>query len=148
MLCKYQWPGNIRQLQNLVERLVIMSGGGAIGVKSLPDEYTQTPSNQSFNENPELTPFEANVVESPVSKPGPLETVSSISDELCHLPEEGIDLGKHIECIENTLILEALARTKNNKNQAAKLLGLNRTTLVERIKKRKIFSLQSPSKEL
>ncbi len=52
------------------------------------------------------------------------------------LPEEGIQLVSYICEIENQLILQALERTSHNKNQAAKLLGLNRTTLVERIKKR------------
>jgi transcriptional regulator with PAS, ATPase and Fis domain len=46
------------------------------------------------------------------------------------------------------LIRQALERTGNNRNQAAKLLGLNRTTLVERIKKRQLATLNEPSKEL
>jgi transcriptional regulator with PAS, ATPase and Fis domain len=64
------------------------------------------------------------------------------------LPHEGIDLERYIENLENSLIMQALERTGHNKNQAAKLLGLNRTTLVERIKKRKLAPLNSPSKEL
>jgi DNA-binding NtrC family response regulator len=51
---------------------------------------------------------------------------------------EGINLPDYINSLENSLILQALERTQNNKNQAARLLGLNRTTLVERIKKRRI----------
>jgi transcriptional regulator with PAS, ATPase and Fis domain len=64
------------------------------------------------------------------------------------LPTHGVDLTEYIENIENRLIQQALDRTGNNKQQAAKLLGLNRTTLVERIKKRKIHGLNSPAKEL
>ncbi len=64
------------------------------------------------------------------------------------LPQEGIDIVNYIEQLENHLTLQALNKTSNNKNQAAKLLGLNRTTLVERIKKRKLIQLQEPSKEL
>ena len=60
----------------------------------------------------------------------------------------GMNLTEYIENLENKLILQALERTGNNKNQAAKLLGLNRTTLVERIKKRKLAPLNSPSREL
>jgi DNA-binding NtrC family response regulator len=52
------------------------------------------------------------------------------------LPETGINLTDYIAEIENSLIVQALDKTNHNKNQAAKLLGLNRTTLVERIKKR------------
>ena len=44
--------------------------------------------------------------------------------------------------------MQALARTENNRNQAAKLLGMNRTTLVERIKKRKLSDMNPPSEEL
>ena len=54
------------------------------------------------------------------------------------LPGCGVDLTNLMEMIENTLIIQALERTGNNKNQAAKLLGLNRTTLVERLKKRRL----------
>jgi transcriptional regulator with PAS, ATPase and Fis domain len=57
------------------------------------------------------------------------------------LPTEGLDLCKYIEDVENHFILQALNRTAHNKNQAAKLLGLNRTTLVERLKKRNLSSL-------
>jgi DNA-binding NtrC family response regulator len=52
------------------------------------------------------------------------------------LPEDGIDLRDAVEQFENSLILQALERTGWNKNQAAAMLNLNRTTLVEKIKKR------------
>jgi transcriptional regulator with PAS, ATPase and Fis domain len=67
---------------------------------------------------------------------------------LATLPSEGLDLVRFVEALENDLIRQALERTGNNRNQAAKLLGLNRTTLVERIKKRKLGPLNEPSKEL
>ncbi len=54
----------------------------------------------------------------------------------CPLPEKGLDLNKLVHDLENSLIQQALERCNYNKNLAAKLLGLNRTTLVERIKKR------------
>jgi DNA-binding NtrC family response regulator len=52
------------------------------------------------------------------------------------LPEDGLDLRRAVEAFENNLIDQALARTNNNRNQAALLLGLNRTTLVEKLRKR------------
>ncbi|MBK6916459.1 MAG: sigma-54-dependent Fis family transcriptional regulator [Deltaproteobacteria bacterium] len=52
------------------------------------------------------------------------------------LPEEGLDLRRAVESFENNLIDQALARTGGNKNQASMLLGLNRTTLVEKLRKR------------
>jgi DNA-binding NtrC family response regulator len=52
------------------------------------------------------------------------------------LPEEGLDLRRTVEAFENNLIDQALVRTGGNKNQASMLLGLNRTTLVEKLRKR------------
>ncbi len=54
------------------------------------------------------------------------------------LPDTGIDLRTAVESFENNLIRQALERTKWNKNQAARLLGLNRTTLVEMLKRKRI----------
>jgi len=54
------------------------------------------------------------------------------------LSEDGIDLKQYLEEIEKSIIKKALSRTGNVKNQAAALLGLNRTTLVEKIKKLEI----------
>jgi transcriptional regulator with PAS, ATPase and Fis domain len=54
------------------------------------------------------------------------------------LPDAGIDLRIAVESFENNLIRQALERTRWNKNQAARLLGLNRTTLVEMLKRKRI----------
>ena len=54
------------------------------------------------------------------------------------IPEEGINLKKTVEEFEKELLLEALEKTGWVKNKAANLLGLNRTTLVEKLKKLKI----------
>ncbi|MBC7659662.1 MAG: sigma-54-dependent Fis family transcriptional regulator [Chitinophagaceae bacterium] len=135
-LDRYNWPGNVRELINLIERLVVMSGGGEIDLSALPVEIKNSKAGATakqveapyfFAETPGIAP-DASVVEL--------------------LPLEGLNLESYIEQLENTLIMQALERTGNNKNQAAKLLGLNRTTLVERIKKRKLVPLNAPSKEL
>ena len=52
------------------------------------------------------------------------------------LPDGGIDLRAAVEHYENRLIAQALERTGRNKNRAAQLLGLNRTTLVEMLKRK------------
>ncbi|MGE0173824.1 MAG: sigma-54 interaction domain-containing protein [Oligoflexales bacterium] len=136
-LMSYAWPGNVRELQNLVERLVVMTGGGVIEVDALPQEYlgvalqTRTPEVR----RPE-----------PIEPPKLAKNVEHV--DLFKLPDEGIDLTRFIEELENSYIMQALELTGHNKNRAAQLLGLNRTTLVERIKKRKIAPLNNPSKEL
>lgn len=153
-LCQYPWPGNVRQLQNIVERLVVMRGGGSLSLAELPREMLDQTAE-------DLSPI--NMADRPknsVTKPQMLPPKDGLPmsraqegeirypEQFGALPETGIDLPRYIEELENTLIMQALERTGNNRNQAAKLLGLNRTTLVERIKKRKIASLNDPSKEL
>ncbi len=139
---RYPWPGNVRELQNLMERLVVMSGGGAITLDSLPPEYRKPKAGATVRDR---EPVLETLKETSVQE-WPQEASAILPAEI--LPLEGIDLEIYIERLENTLIMQALERTGNNKNQAAKLLGLNRTTLVERIKKRKLVPLNLPSKEL
>lgn len=132
----HSWPGNVRELQNLVERLIVITGGGKVTVDDLPPEYRHGKI-EARRPVPEVK-YEAELdLES-----GEKESLGGA------LPDVGLNLTEYIENLENSLILQALERTGNNKNRAAKLLGLNRTTLVERIKKRKLAPLNSPSREL
>ena len=140
LLSRFAWPGNVRQLQNLVERLVIMKGGGKITLEELPREFTED-SMGMLNES--RFPQEIHSIPAATEERAGAEcqlNVSEITEALRmeNLPEDGIQLSAVVEQIENFYIREALRKTNNNKNQAARLLGLNRTTLVERIKKRKL----------
>ncbi len=101
----YDWPGNIRQLENAVQRIVVVKGEGIIEPRDLPARIRSASPNT--------------------------EAVAPT-----HLPDDGIDLRGTLEEMENSLILQALERTSWNKNQAANLLKLNRTTLVEKLKKK------------
>ncbi len=124
ILRQYEWPGNIRQLQNIIERLVIVKEGGEITAQELPAEC--------------LVVQEGGRAHSAAPKVFAAMRSAHYPKEFGSLPIEGINLTQVMEDFENRYILEALERTQNNKNQAARLLGLNRTTLVERLKKRKI----------
>lgn len=104
LLVNYPWPGNIRELENLIERLTILKGSGVVEISDLPERYRQS----TFSTNPE---------------------------ELS-IPETGLDFNSAVDAYENALILKALEKTGWNRNQAALLLRLNRTTLVEKIKKK------------
>ncbi|MBP9707600.1 MAG: sigma 54-interacting transcriptional regulator [Oligoflexales bacterium] len=177
-LNNYPWPGNVRQLQNLVERLVVISGGGQIQMSNLPPEMLikqhipssknnptsksnetginppykeQTYKETSYKEN-DLFLADKSQVEPSRDPMRPLTLNSNNAVVYPHnfseLPSQGIDLNTYISELENHFINEALRKTGNNKNQAAQLLGLNRTTLVERIKKRKIRKLNAASQEL
>lgn len=143
----FSWPGNVRELQNLVERLVIMVGGGPVLIDHLPTEYRKQSPRAQLN-TPSLAPRDLSSFDQTFTKPsssessfvvqGPLGSNRAPKD-FGKLPDEGMNLSNFISELENSLIVQALERTGQNRNQAAKLLGLNRTTLVERIKKRRIL---------
>ncbi len=112
LLIGYDWPGNVRELENLIERLVILKGGSLIKVSDLPAKFLKaTPPN-----------FDS-------------------YKELIALPEVGVDLKQLLSDIEDSLINQALAATGGNKNQASKLLSMNRTTLIEKMKKKGFITL-------
>jgi DNA-binding NtrC family response regulator len=105
-LMAYHWPGNVRQLENVVERALAFSQGR-------PQVELQ-----------DLTPE----VQTPAA------TAVATSNEVW-FPEDGVDFEGYISGIELSLIKQSLERTQGNKRQAAKLLKLKRTTLIEKLKR-------------
>jgi transcriptional regulator with PAS, ATPase and Fis domain len=103
-LMAFHWPGNVRQLENAIERAVALSGGRMqIEVTDLPAEV------QSAAETTVAPDFT--------------------------LPGDGLNLDIYIGNIERELIYRALEKSGGNKGQAARLLSLKRTTLVEKLKR-------------
>jgi DNA-binding NtrC family response regulator len=103
-LMAYRWPGNVRQLENTVERALAFSQGRtSIDVQDLAPEI----QNQA----------------------------AAVEGSETWLPEDGIDFERYIEGIELSLIKRSLERTRGNKRQAARLLNLKRTTLIEKLKR-------------
>ena len=103
-LMAFDWPGNIRQLENIVERaLTLTPGRTQIEVGDLPEEMQGGGSSS------------------------PIVDVA--------LPNEGMDLPRYVQNIERELIRLALEQTGGNKHQAAQLLNIKRTTLVEKAKR-------------
>jgi len=119
----YPWPGNIRELENCMERFVILSEGEEIGLQDLPEKmlkYAHKPVQPLSSIQDGQTSF----------------TYPSLKD----LAELNLDLKSFLETIETRLILEALKQAQGVKNKAAELLGIKRTTLIEKIKKKKLDS--------
>ena len=126
ILMDYAWPGNIRELANFIERMVVLSPGPVITPRDLPDKNLGNHPRGKWdtleNEESEESPTQVLQVS--------LRKTYSMS-----LPKEGMNLKKAVEDFERGLILEALEKSDWVKNKAATLLGLNRTTLVEKLKK-------------
>jgi transcriptional regulator with PAS, ATPase and Fis domain len=102
----YAWPGNVREMENLLERLVVLNRSGRIAVTDLPPRLTSDPVPSA-----------------------------SVASALVDLPMRGIDLQATVAEFEDSLIQRALRLTDGNKTRAAELLGLSRTTLLDKIKR-------------
>ena len=113
-----QWAGNVRELANLIERLCILYPYGVVDVRDLPAEYQNEQVESSFAE--------------PEVKSLPTETVDMLDGEI---PEEGIDLKNHIQNLEINYIEKALEHENWVVARAAKRLKMQRTTLVEKMRK-------------
>ena len=106
----HDWPGNVRELQNLVQRMCILHSGDTVDVKDLPQKFQQKAS--------------------PEAAANPPEPESN--------PQASMDFHAMTNEYENQLILKALHSTNWNKKEAARLLNMKRTTLLEKIKKRRL----------
>ncbi len=131
ILIDYEWPGNIRELQNFVERMVVLGSGEVLTRRDLPEKV--------LNGAEPWAPLEEEVPdESPAEMIRRSFQTASPFPAFGGIPEEGINLKQVVEDFEREILEEALERTGWVKNKAATLLGLNRTTLVEKLKKMKI----------
>lgn len=106
MLTEYDWPGNIRELENMIERLVVLKKQGVLSIGDLPEKICRRSS------GPEL------------------------KEQFIRFSEDGINLSREVEQYEKQLIMEALRKANGVTSRAAQLLHLNRTTLVEKLKRK------------
>jgi len=119
----YLWPGNIRELRNMIERAVLLCGAGPISVAHLPVEKMRAI----------LAPARAPAASEPVSPraPAPVE----LDDDPPAEPERPLRaiVREQVASVERQRICDALARAAGNQSVAAKLLGMPRRTLVKRL---------------
>ena len=113
VLERHGWPGNVRELENVIQAIVVLKDEGVIQAEDVSARLRgriQPPRDE------------------PAGAPG----------LAFDLPPEGINLREALDRLEQHLIRQALRRANGNKSRAAALLGLNRTTLVEKLKRRPI----------
>jgi len=128
-LHNYSWPGNVRELYNLVERLSILYPHAEVRVSDLPEKYR----GQQIVEEVRGAALLSLMTGHSTVLPEPMAVVSG--DSLVMLPEGGLDLKDHLADIEVGLIRQALDVTGGVVAHAAKLLRMQRTTLVEKLRK-------------
>ena len=163
-LQRHRWPGNVRELANLLERLSVQGDGSPVGIADLPERYqpadwvppvevadaqlvspalavarTQDPLADLKNlADDEPTTAELQAADEMLSSPAGHGVANGNVVELpiqVVLPAEGMDLRAYLEHLERSLILKALEAANGTVAQAARLLGLRRTTLVEKLRK-------------
>jgi len=131
-LCQYNWPGNVRELANLVERMAILYPFGVVDVGDLPEKF-QTDT---------IAPETARLSEEILSSAQPMQYQLEAEPRL---PRGGLDLKEHLSNLEVGFIKQALDDANGVVAQAAKRLGMRRTTLVEKLRKYGLQRSDSPS---
>ena len=116
LFTQYPWPGNVREMENLIERMVILNDDELITTKDLPQRFQELSTVPRRDDSrtpggPEASPREV------------------------LLTDSGVNLNTLVEEVEKSLISQALQKSQGVKSKAAELLGLKRTTLLEKIKK-------------
>ena len=106
LLTEYDWPGNIRELENMIERLVVLKKRGVLSIEDLPEKICRRSSG------------------------------TELKEQFIRFSEDGINLSREVEQYEKHLIMEALRKANGVTSRAAQLLQLNRTTLVEKLKRK------------
>jgi transcriptional regulator with GAF, ATPase, and Fis domain len=122
LFLRYCWPGNVRELENFMERLSILCDSDVIQPEDLPKKIWEgagqtCPQPETLHARP------------------PGFVWPAVSD----LKDRGMGLKEFLDEIEERLLTEALGMAEGVKNQAAEILGIKRTTLIEKLKKKNML---------
>ncbi len=152
ILCAYPWPGNVRELENFMERLSILADGPAIEVEDLPQKILDAVG--PLDALPDLPPLQEDIafVDSKADMPKDDKVLTELAapslqsqegiaqgfvwPSLQHLQDFDMGLKDFLDAVEERLLDEALKKSDGVKNQAAELLRIKRTTLIEKLKKK------------
>lgn len=148
-LMEHPWAGNVRELSNLIERMLIMYGEQIVDVAELPHKYQHIEVAEYTPEYPEELQEQDAINElfsgfdyddedesdNAVTEPTLADANSGV------LPNEGLNLKEHLADLEVSLISQSLVKHDYVVARAAETLGMRRTTLVEKMRK---YHLQKP----
>ncbi|HUO95582.1 MAG TPA: sigma-54 dependent transcriptional regulator [Steroidobacteraceae bacterium] len=124
VLAGYRWPGNVRELENLLERLAVAAAGATVGPEQLPLARPEGTGRAAA-----LTPAIRDEAGTAPAAPAAPE-VPRLA-----LPTQGLNLKDTLAALESDLIAQALERADGVVAHAARLLGIGRTTLLEKLRK-------------
>ena len=144
-LQEHPWSGNVRELSNLIERMIIMFGEQVVNVSELPRKYRHIDVEEYNPEYPEeLQEREAiNAMfsgfddddEDSSSFEDSFDDEASSGNKVDVLPSDGLNLKEYLADLEVSLINQALDKNEWVVARSAELLGMRRTTLVEKMRK-------------
>ena len=152
-LCAHTWPGNVRELLNFVERLTVLWPGAEVGIADIPAAMMPRVAGYESSAAAEqeavlsLWRWEDDDAEGEAAPVANGAAVEESSDEPHapaaqdpaagppSIPQGGVDLRQLMADFESAWIREAMRMTDGNVSHAAELLGLRRTTFIERLRK-------------
>jgi sigma-54 specific flagellar transcriptional regulator A len=151
-LQKYPWPGNVRELSNLVDRFSTLYAGQELDLRAIPptllpkgliSAQAELQAKAPLLAKLEMTPppeVLAEMQDQPEPEDNEIESIIMLAQGMPHLPPEGMSLKERMAQIERSIIEQALDRNSGNVSRTAKLLNLQRTTLIEKINKYELRS--------
>ena len=121
ILNKYDWPGNIRQLENICRYMTVMAPSSTITIDDVPDEVREESSDNGLAHEGRGFDVKSSWEE-------------NLTDHIKTVLSDGNDLSGFSKELERLLLKEALAASKGKRIEAAKILGLGRNTITRKIK--------------
>ncbi len=137
-LTAYPWPGNVRELENFMERLSILCEGPTVTPEDLPEKIRKAVGEAVCAAALTGEAGETGAAQAAQSGEA-MDPAGFRWPTLSDMRDKGMGLKEFLDEIEERLLHEALGEASGVKNQAAELLGIKRTTLIEKLKKRNLL---------
>ena len=153
-LLDYSWPGNVRELANLITRYTALYAGQQVDLNRVPKSMIPSGLRGGLSNPTEGTSADLSTVPllaeltlpidningpvialQPTSNNDEVHRVIALAQGDTEFPDEGVKLKQHLLGIERCLITQALEKAEGNVSKTARLLSLQRTTLIEKINK-------------